>query len=65
MTLIIPTVHTATANRPRVLRLAAATGLDPRTIARALRDGIDSIRVHRAREAIRAALAAEGGDDAA
>ncbi|HEY1958602.1 MAG TPA: hypothetical protein VGH28_23450 [Polyangiaceae bacterium] len=56
-------VTTGTPDRARILRLAAAAGVDPRTIARALRDGVDSIRTGRDREAIRAALAAEAAAD--
>ena len=52
-------ITTGTPERARILRLAALAGVDPRTIARALREGVDAIRVHRDREAIRAALAQE------
>jgi hypothetical protein len=56
-------VTTGGAGRAEILRLAAAAGVDPRTAARALRDGVDAVRgPHRVREALRAAMTDLGRD---
>lgn len=61
-----PHITTGGASRAKILRLAATAGVDPRTAARALRDGVDAVRgPHRVREALRAALAQGEGPDAA
>ena len=52
-------VTTGTPDRARILVIAALACVDPRTAARALAKGVDAIRTHRDREALRIAIAAE------
>jgi thiazole synthase ThiGH ThiG subunit len=47
------------ASRALILRVAAAAEADPRTVARALRDGVDTVRIATLRDRIERALAAE------